>query len=179
MVEPSARLVDRMLEDVRAGMRGEAIDLGGRYRAAIEQVGAVPFLVEVFGRFEDSMLSVWLMATTFVWKDLGFDAWKEVLRPLASNVDALYQFVIFAAEYLAIDILSVIRNDTSLPEAGRAFAARQFSKGGRPPGSRWLREQLQERGVDQPAMWRRLRAEGAPMKVSDHELRSGSTGTTP
>jgi hypothetical protein len=39
-------------------------------------------------------------------------------------------------------------------------------RGGPAPGSEWVRDVLADHGVDQHQLWRRLAAEGAPMKLN-------------
>lgn len=139
--------------------------LAARYRAAIDAVGPVPLLAEIFRRFEDATLKGWLLCLSFVWEDLPFAAWKEILYRISDDDSAVYQFVPFATEFLAIDIAAVIRDDPAVHPSARIFTARQFPKGGPPPGSDWVRQVLLDHGIEVHRLWRRLAAEGAPMRT--------------
>jgi hypothetical protein len=108
--------------------------------------------------------------TAAVWKDLHFETWKALIRQLCPNPNAIYQFVVFASRFLAMNVTAVVHADPSLHPAGRGFVVERFPKGGPEPGSAWLTERLLEFGVDVWAMWRRLADEGAPMKLSPSEL---------
>jgi hypothetical protein len=168
--ESASKLVDELKDDVNACTLGKEIDVQAKYGTAIAGVGAVPFLTEVFLGFADTTLTGWLLCLTFVWKDLPFQAWKEILYRISADAPAVYQFVWFASEYLAINIVQIIHEDPAVNQPARILARNQFSKGGPRPGSEWVREVLEEHGVNQHQLWRRLATEGAPMKLDSAEL---------
>lgn len=172
MAEIAEQLIGEMKNDVEVWVSGNEIDLESRYRTAIDAVGAVPFLAELFRRFGDATLTHWLIRLTFVWKDLPFVAWKQILSHIWDDTSAIYHFVTFVTEFLAIDIVRMIHEDLAVPETARDFAAARFPRGGLDPGSAWVQEMLADQGVDRRLLWRRLAAEGAPMKLSDPEIES-------
>jgi len=146
---------------------GDEIDFQGKYEAAIRSAGLIPFFSELFRRLEDSRLSAYLSAFTFLWKDLPFSAWQQILYRISDSTQAVYQFVWFASQFLGVDILAMIRTDPKVDDNAREFIRAEFSKGAPRSGS-WERESLEERGVNPEAMWRRLASEGAPMKIDLH-----------
>lgn len=164
MTSAASTLVESMKDDVDAWLRGKDLDLETKYATAIASVGAVPLMVEVFGRFGDATLSGWLTCLIFVWKDLPYQAWKKILYKISAQSPAVYQFIWFACEYLGIDVVRVIQEDSNIDPIARALVKVEFAQGGPPAGSVWVREQLEDRGVAQDLLWRRLAAEGAPMK---------------
>jgi hypothetical protein len=173
MNEAAKELIQRMQSDIDHygwSAAGDEIDLEAKYRATIEEVGAVPFLAELFLQFGDSTLASWLMFLSFAWKDLPFTAWKEVLYRISWNDPAGYQFVWFATQNLGLDIRRIIRQDPHVDEVARDLVARVFSGRSSPPGSRATIEALAEHGVDAVRMWRRLASEGAPMAVDLDQL---------
>jgi hypothetical protein len=170
MESAASRLVYELKDDVNACTLGEEIDVQAKYGTAIDAVGAVPFLTEVFLRFADATLTGWLLCLTFVWKDLPFQAWKEILYRISGDAPAVYQFVSFASEYLAVNIVQIIHEDPAVNEPARILTSNQFPKGGPRPGSEWVREVLEDHGVNQHQLWRRLAAEGAPMKLDPAQL---------
>lgn len=170
MPKSAGELISEMKYDVEVWLSGTEVDLEATYRAAIEAVGAVPFVAEVFRRFGNSTLIRWMIRLIFVWSDLPFAAWKEVLYRISDDTSALYQFIPFVTEYLAVDIVRIIREDPALDEAIRIFADARFPRGGPAPGSEWVFDVLADHGVDQRQLWRRLAAEGAPMKLNPAEI---------
>jgi hypothetical protein len=169
MAESASKLVDELKDDVNAWMRGKDVDVRGKYGEAIDTVGTVPLLTEVFRRFADTTLTGWLLCLAFVWKDLPFRAWKEILYRISDDDPAVYQFVWFASEYLAVNVVKIIHEDPAVSETARILARKQFAGGGPPPGSEWVREVLEEQGVNQSQLWRRLADEGAPMRLDPAE----------
>lgn len=163
MLESARSLLDDMIVTVDRMPIDEEIILAPEYADRIDAIGKVPFLVEVFRTFADSMLTNWMLRLGFCWKDLSFDEWREVLRQISKDRVLLYQFVWFACKVLAIDITEMIRSDSGIDKLAGARVAQLFPNGGSPPNSVWYREVLEEHGIDQQAMWRRLSAEGAPI----------------
>lgn len=164
MGQAAGKLVLQMQKDVENCANGDDGELESKYRSAVEAVGRAPLLIELFRRFEDSTLTGLLLCLSFAWKDLSFADWKRVLYGISDDTSAIYQFVPFATEFLAIDIASVIREDPAVNVTARTFTARQFPKGGPAPGSDWVRRALHDRGIDAHQLWRRLAGEGAPMR---------------
>jgi hypothetical protein len=168
--ESVVKLLSEMKSDVDLYQSGEEIDFQGKYAAALLSLGAIPFLTQLFRRFEDSTLSAYLSAVTFLWKDLPFQAWQEILYRISDSTQAIYQFVWFASPFLGLDILSMIHTDANVDDRARAFVSLEFPRGAPPPGRSWEREVLENSGVDPVAMWRRLASEGAPMKIDLSQL---------
>jgi hypothetical protein len=167
----AVEMLAEMKPDIDRWIGGEEIDFQARYGAEIQSVGAAPFLVELFRRFEDSTLTTYLWATAFLWKDLHFAAWKDVLRSISGSHQATYQFVWFAAPVLGLDILSMIRTDPSVQESARDLVRLQFPSGAPMSGGASERRLLENSGVAPVALWRRLASEGAPMKIEEAILR--------
>jgi hypothetical protein len=160
----ATNLLSEMKSDIDLYKSGEEIDFAGKYATSLLSIGAVPVLTELFRSFEDSTLFAYLSAVPFLWKDLPFSAWKQILYRISDSTQAIYQFVWFAAPFLGIDVLSMIDADPHVDERARAFVRLEFPRGA-PPSRNWEREVLENSGVDPVLLWRRLASEGAPMKV--------------
>lgn len=159
------QLFRELQEDLGKWMSDEEIDFQARYASAIGSIGAVPFLTELFRRLGDSTLLRALTSLSFVWKDLPFSAWQEILHGIAEDIDAVYQFTWFAAPYLGLDILAMIRTDPNVHDNARDFIRTQFPDGAPDSGGAHEEEVLSSCGVDPRELWRRLAREGAPMKI--------------
>lgn len=163
-MEQTARdLLDRMRPDMEAAtwsMEDVDIDLRARYEGAIQQVGEVPFLAELFLNLGDATLSRWLDALDFVWKDLPFSAWKEVLHLVGWKEPAVYQLVWSAADLLGVDMVRVILDDPEADPVARDCAVRVF-----PRGAPRSYSALTGEPITPPikSLWRRMAAQGAPM----------------
>lgn len=156
-------IFERMRSDVEAvawSAEDVDIDLEARYQAAILELGAVPFLAELFLNLGDSTLTRWLTCLDFVWEALPFSAWKEVLHLVAWNAPAVYQLVWSAAGFLGVDMVRVILDDREVDPVARDCALRVFPRG--PPRSY---SSLTGKPIIPPirSLWRRMAAEGAPM----------------
>jgi len=103
---------------------------------------------------------------TFLWKDLPFSAWKEILHRISDSTQAVYQFVWFTSPFLGIDILSMIQTDPDVHDNARDFIRLHFPRGGV-----YEKELLEDSGVDPIALRRRLASEGALMKIDVSQLR--------
>ena len=158
-------VVTAMKPEMDAFLRGQGDALAATWTAAANEAGPAQVMSTVFLRFADATLSSWLLGTAFIWKEFSFAEWKEVLACIAHDAPALYQFIPFATRYLAIDIVRVIREEPDLDPMAQTFAAERFSKGGPAPGDEWIREMLEDNGIDQYELWRRLASEGAPMRA--------------
>jgi hypothetical protein len=155
-----------LLHEITSSPRSGADEtLVPRYADRIQAVGRAAFLAEVFRGLADSSLETWMFRLGFCWHELSFEEWKDVLRRIADDAGALYQFVWFASEALAIDAAAMIRSDSGISQVARAVVAHRFPMGGPLPTSQWVQEMLAEHGVDYRAMWRRLASEGAPMRL--------------
>jgi hypothetical protein len=164
MIEPLTGLIDELNEDLRAILYGAELDLHAKYGDAIRDVGAVPFFAEVFRRLGDATLSRLMTHLTHVWKDLPYESWKEILYRISGDTGAVYQFIWFACEYLALDAVRLIREDPAVDQTARGVADFDFPRGCPQSGSEWIREVLEDHGVDPQQLWRRLADEGAPMR---------------
>jgi hypothetical protein len=130
--------------------------LGDRLRA----LGARELLVHLFRTYSDSALRVWLESLRFLWKDVPYVSWLEILEELAEDRRFVYQFLWFASESLALD---VHRLPALHPNIEMELSGETFREGGPLPISRRLRERLGD-DFDYEAVWRRLAEEGAPMR---------------
>jgi hypothetical protein len=157
------RLFSGLQADLGKGSPDKELDFRARYGEAIRSMGEVAFLCELFRRWGDSTLLRALTSLSFVWKDLPFSSWQQILQHISGDIDATYQFVWFAAPYLGLDILSMIRNDPNVHDTARDLIRRQFPEGAPESGGELEQEVLTACGVDPHALWRRLEQEGAPM----------------
>jgi len=165
----AAHLLSAMKPEIERWGSGEDIDIQTLYQGALQSAGAIPILTAAFLHYEDSTLSVYLKVLTFLWKDLPFTAWKEILYRISGSGQAVYQFVWFSATFLRLDVLSIIRNDPNVGDAARERIAVDFPNGA-PGYSNWEKDVLEEDGVDPVALWHRLESEGAPMRVAPYDL---------
>ena len=169
----AGQLLTDIESDIDKWKAGEEVDFQGKYEAAIQAISPIPFLTELFRRFEGSALSGYLLALPFLWKELPFSAWQEILRRISDNTQATYQFVWFASPFLGLDILSMIQSDPKVNDTAREFVCGEFPSGAPKAGGSWEMEVLENSGVDARALWKRLGDEGAPMKVVVSELERG------
>ncbi len=166
----AARLFSDLLDDLARWRAGEDIDFQTRYEASVRTLGPVRMVVELFRRLEDSVLLDALYATGFVWKDFDFWTWRDVLRSIADSRQAVYQFVWFAAPFLGLDVLAMVADDPAVDDTAKDFVRYEFPSGAPRAGGVWERNAMDAVGIDAVAMWRRLAAEGAPMKVDFSRL---------
>ncbi len=167
MAETARELVHRMLPDVDAvtwGAEEVDIDLKTKYQPAILEVGAVPFVAELFRHLGDATLRHWLNALEFVWEPFPFSAWRLVLHRVASDPLVVYRLVWSAANLLCVDMVRAILDDPEVDPLARDYVASEFPRG--PPrmydGS--TGEQVR---LPYNYLWRRMAAEGAPMLYDD------------
>ena len=158
-------VVTAMKPAVDACLKGKGADVAASWAVPVAETGPAQVIAVVFRRFADSTLAGWLANTTFIWRDLTFADWQDVLTRIAHDAPALYQFIPFATRYLGIDIVRVINASPGLDRMAAVFAAERFPKGGPAPGDEWIREMLEDNGVDQHDLWRRLVSQGAPMRA--------------
>ena len=164
MNEAIDSLLERMRSDVDACALGDSIDIEAQYGQNIAEAGSVEFFTAVFRRFEDSTLTGWLLCLAFAWKELSFQQWKQILCGLSDATRSLYGLIPFLTSFLAIDITQLIRTDPSIPLPIRRYSEFRFPRGGPPPGSAWVQEMLAIRGIEVSELWRRMAAQGAPMR---------------
>lgn len=158
-------VVTAMKPDLDACLNGKDRDVAASWAVPIAKSGPPQVMAVVFRRFGDATLAGWLAHTTFIWRDFTFEDWKDVLTRIADDAPAIYQFVPFATRYLGIDIVRVIHDTPALDPMASVFVSERFPKGGPAPGDEWIREMLEENGVDQHDLWRRLAQQGAPMRA--------------
>ena len=129
---------------------------GERLRA----LGGREVLLYLFRTYSDATLGAWLNALGFLWEDVPYRVWLQILEEIADDRTAVYQFLWFASESLALDVhrLPVLHPNIEIELTGETFRA-----GGPHPISHRLRERLDD-GLDYDAIWRRLADEGAPMR---------------
>ena len=159
-----------LLEDLVRWRAGEDIAFEARHAAAVRTIGPARLMVELFRRLEDSVLSDALYATGFAWQGLAFATWREVLREISDSRQAVYQFVWFAAQLLGLDVLAMVADDPTVDDTAKDFVRYEFPSGAPRAGCPWERNAMEAVGIDAVAMWRRLAAEGAPMKVDFSRL---------
>ena len=133
-----------------------ALEFGDRLRA----IGARNVLLHLFRSFGDSALSVWLKQLSFLWKDVPYATWLELLEELAEDRRYLYQFLWFASASLALDIH---RLPVFHPNLQAELRSETFRDGGPHPVSPELRAALEDT-LDYESLWQRLADEGAPMR---------------
>lgn len=168
----AASFFPSLLEDLARWRAGEDIDFQARHAAAVRDIGPARLMIELFRRLEDSVLSDALYATGFAWQGLAFATWREVLRAISDNRQAVYQFVWFAAQFLGVDVLAMIAGDPAVDAVARDFVGREFPGGAPRAAGSWERDAMDAVDIDAMAMWRRLAAEGAPMKVDLAQLQA-------
>ena len=161
----ASQLFSPLLADLARRRAGEDIDFQSRYDAPLRALGPAGAMVEILRRLEGSVLSDCLHAMGFVWQDLEFTTWRDVLREISDSRQAVYQFVWFAAQFLGLDVLTMIADDPAVDDAAKDFVRHEFPSGAPRAGGHWERDAMEAAGIDAVAMWRRLAAEGAPMKI--------------
>jgi hypothetical protein len=132
-------------------------EFGDRVRA----LGARDLLLHLFRAHSGSGLKFWLSTLRFLWQDLPYRTWVEILEEIADDPGSVYDFLWFASETLGLDIHRI---PAFHPGVRRALASETFRDGGPHP----ITARLRERGgddFDYEGMWDRLAAEGAPMRV--------------
>jgi hypothetical protein len=115
----------------------------------------------VFSTFGDATLSYYLNLLRFAWRDVPYRVWLDVLSDVAADPRQIYFFLWFAAESLGLDIHRLPVFDANIQ---RELERETFRDGGPHPVGRRERE-ITGDTVDYEAMWDRLAAEGAPMRV--------------
>ncbi len=159
LLESMRSYIDRLPDD-------EERVLPSDYAEKVKALGEVPFLVTACRELADSEFSSWMLRLSFCWKDLTFQEWRSVFQQISEDRIAVYPFVWFATEALALDVSALVRSDPDLTEMARAIFANAFPNGARPiADSPWWQEMLEERGVDRTSIIRRLAIEGAPVKL--------------
>ena len=135
-------------------------DLERQFGERVRALDQEALFAYLFHTQADSSLSGWLRALGFAWKDVPFATWLAILRDVADDRPAVYQFLWFASESLGLDVhrLGVAHPNVSLELQGETFG-----DGGPHPLSPVLRARLGDR-LDYESVWRRLAAEGAPMR---------------
>jgi hypothetical protein len=155
---------DSVLADIEAYQRSwdgsDDPPLEREFGERLRALGARDLLVYLFRTYSDSALRVWLKALSEVWEDVPYKTWLELLEEIADDRGAVYQFLWFASESLALDIhrLPVFHPNIEIELSGETYR-----DGGPWPVSRRLRERLGD-GFDYEAVWQRLAGEGAPMR---------------
>ena len=143
------RLLSSIQKDMDRWIAGQDVDFDRRYAVELESLGPAVFLAALFSRYEGSTLLSHMHAFSFVWKDLAFDAWREVLRRIANSRQAIYQVVWFTTTFLGIDVIAIVQFDADLPAEAGEFVNFEFPTGGPRAGGAWVRDQLDaaERGL--------------------------------
>jgi len=127
----------------------------------IRAVGDVPFFLSLLRTYEDSSLWSEFVMLSIYWKDVPYEVWRQVLREVAADPIVMYQLTWTYGQFLGIDVKAMIASD---PVASAAV---------RDPGGisgevgEWFLTMCELYEIDYIATWRRLAAEGAPMR---HDL---------
>ncbi len=164
------QLIEEMKLDAEDWEREEEVNLAEKYSQLTLDVGAIPFITCLFQRYWDSSSVLSLMIHFFfVWKDLHYQDWKQILYNLAADRVDLYEFMRFCGRILEIDIKRTIQDDKQIYELAKShlsteFASIQLVKTSE-AGSPWTHEMFRENGMEATTLWKRLKEEGAPMKV--------------
>jgi hypothetical protein len=164
-IDPISQLIVEMKHDAEDWESEEEVALEEKYGERVQEVGACRFLECLFRNYFDSTLLALMSHFFFVWKDLHYQDWASVLYRIAEDRSALYGFIIFCGQFLGVDIGRVIQEDEHVHEKARQFLAMYFAHGTPGPGSQWLVELFREHGMEPSTLWKRLKSEGAPMKV--------------
>lgn len=157
---PEALLADvERFEDAWPGSGAPPIEqeFGDRVRA----LGARDLLVHLFRTASGSGLKVRLRSLRFLWEAVPYETWVDVLEEVADDPGSVYDFLWFAAESLGLDLHRIPAFHEGVR---RALASETFRDGGPQPISSGLRERGGD-DFDYEGLWRRLAAEGAPMRV--------------
>jgi hypothetical protein len=152
MTDTPQRLLDDM-QALREAWTGDASpDLEAEFGDRARALGAPALLRYLFRTYQDAWLSGWLRSLRWLWEDVPYATWLELLEDLAEERRFVYQFLWFASESLALDIhrLPVFAQNVRIELDGETFRA-----GGPLPRS-------EDPGYE--AMWQRLEHEGAPMR---------------
>jgi hypothetical protein len=134
--------------------------LGREFGERLRALGARELLVHLFRTYSDSTLRIWLKALSDVWDDVPYQTWLAILEEVAEDRGAVYQFLWFASESLALDIhrLPVFHPNIEIELSGETYR-----DGGPRPISGRLRELMGD-DFDYEAVWQRLADAGAPMR---------------
>lgn len=160
MTDTPASVIAEMQSYQRSWDGPDTPPLEREFGERLHALGARELLVYLFRTYSDSELRVWLNSLAFLWTDVPYSTWLQILERIADDRRLVYQFLWFASESLALDIhrLPVLDPNIEIELSGDTFR-----EGGPHPTSHQLRERLDD-GVDYEAVWRRLADEGAPMR---------------
>ncbi len=160
MIDTLERLLDDMHAFREAWSGDTDADLEETFGDRARELGARAVLTVLFRTYQDSWLSGWLRTLRWVWKDVPYPTWLEILEDLSEDRNFLYQFLWFASESLALDIH---RLPALAPNLRTELDSETFRDGGPLPISPHLRARMEDH-FDYEAMWQRLEHEGAPMR---------------
>ena len=96
---------------------------GDRARA----LGARDLLLHLFRAHSGSGLKFWLRTLRFLWEDLPYRTWVEILEEIADDPGSVYDFLWFASESLGLDIHRI---PAFHPGVSQALASETFRDGG-------------------------------------------------
>lgn len=130
-------------------------------RPRIRAVGDVPFFIALHRTYVDSTLKSEFFGLCAYWKEVPYEVWRQVLREVAAEPIVMYQLTWTYGEFLGIDVPKMIASD---PVASALVRDPSGIKGEVGP---WFLTQCELYELDYIAVWRRLAAEGAPMR---HDL---------
>jgi len=133
----------------------------------IDRFEKVEFLTALFSTYSSGTLNNTLLHCSFVWKTLTFNEYLELLRNLSGTYEAMYDFITFSGQYLAIDVKRVIESDERMDDVAVNYVCEHFPERTPGPSQHIVELFMEEWDVNHQELWRRLAAEGAPMKPVD------------
>ena len=148
----------------------EEIDLEEKYGQRVQELGRLDIVKLLFPHYQDITKVITLMSHFFfIWKDFSYQDWKEIFYNFVVNKVDLYYFECFCMEVLEIDVKRLIEEDKHLSKLVRL----RIPKGlliikpaeTSDPGSYRAHMIFREHGMEAIDYWRRLKEEGAPMRI--------------
>ena len=148
----------------------EEIDLEEKYSQRVQELGRLDIVKLLFPHYQDiTKVTSLMLHFLFVWKDFSYQDWKELSSHFVANKVDLYHFKWFCTLILEIDVKRLIEEDkqlskfvkTSVPEGPLDITLVKTSD----PSALWTQEMFREYGMEAIDYWRRLKEEGAPMRI--------------
>jgi hypothetical protein len=164
------RLIEEMKHDAEDWQSEEDVDLEKKYSQCVQDLGAQAVVNILFRHYQDSTnVSALMGHLFFIWKDFHYQDWKELFYSFVVDKVDRYHFEWFCQDVLEIDVKRLIKEDKQLSKLVKP----QISEGPlgitlvetSEPGSPWTQEMFREHGMEAIEYWRRLKEEGAPMRI--------------
>ena len=164
------QLIEEMKNDAEYWESEEEVDLEEKYDQHVQDLGRLDLVKLLFPHYQDITNVITLMSHFFfVWKDFSYQDWKEIFSDFVANKVNRYHFEWFCMEVLEIDVKRLIEEDKQLSK----FVRPRISEGPlgitlvktSDPGSYRAHMIFRNHGREAIDYWRRLKAEGAPMRL--------------